>query len=236
MKAAYDRALALPVPFNGENPKKAALDRAHELRKFEIENYWKRATYFWSFQAIAFVVLGFILQDGKLEEPIQILQLPAAIGAVSGFIAWLSARGSKYWQENWESHVDMLEAEVEGRLTQLIWSDGRLSHSVTQLNQTFIGLTTICWIAVMAVASAGSLPSWLDEWSPWWLFLLLVVVLFGISGWTKQNFTGYIVHQDSWIEHNSTWSWSWKRRGNGKEQRALLVRHTKAKDATAPDE
>lgn len=42
---------------NGETPSSvrgAALKEAREVRKFEIDLYWKRATYFWVFIAAAF--------------------------------------------------------------------------------------------------------------------------------------------------------------------------------------
>jgi len=32
----------------------AALEKAHDIRKFEIELYWKRASYFWTIIAVAF--------------------------------------------------------------------------------------------------------------------------------------------------------------------------------------
>lgn len=34
---------------------KEALKQAYEIRKFEIELYWKRATYFWTFLGASFV-------------------------------------------------------------------------------------------------------------------------------------------------------------------------------------
>jgi len=34
-----------------------ALTRAYQLRTFEIEHYWKRATYFWGFQIAIFAAL-----------------------------------------------------------------------------------------------------------------------------------------------------------------------------------
>jgi len=237
MTSAYCDALRLPTKQKIENldARKAALDRAHDLRKFEIENYWKRATYFWSFQVIAFVVLGFILKDGNLPASIQILQIPAAIGATSGFVGYLSAKGSKFWQENWESHVDMLEQEIEGRLTQSIWSDGKRSHSVSRLNQAFILTLTLSWIAVMAFASCDKIPSIVVQLSPWCVFVALLVILAVIGWYTRQNFTGYILSQDAWVDDDTSWVWSWKKQGDGKDRRQLMLRHTRAKDATKPD-
>jgi hypothetical protein len=40
--------------FAGDDRQKAALALAHDIRKFEIDLYWKRATYFWAFIAVAF--------------------------------------------------------------------------------------------------------------------------------------------------------------------------------------
>lgn len=244
MTAAYFKALNLPQStrmaeddISNYLAKIAALNRAHDMRKFEIENYWKRATYFWSFQAIAFALLGFLLNDGKVPDPLQLVQLPAVVGAVSGFVGWLSAKGSKYWQENWESHVDALEEEIEGRLTQTIWSNGKRSHSVSRLNQWFMGLITLGWIAVMIVPlSVGKIPDCIVQNAPCILLGLLAVTFGGIWFGTRQDMQGYVLHQDSWLQVGFGWIWSWKRQGNGKEQRQLLLRHTKAKDAVQPDQ
>jgi hypothetical protein len=47
---------------------RAALERAHDIRKLEIDLYWKRATYFWAFQLIALTGAG-ILPGAILTEP-----------------------------------------------------------------------------------------------------------------------------------------------------------------------
>ena len=38
----------------------AAHKRAYALRNFEIEHYWKRATYFWAFQVAIFAAFGLL--------------------------------------------------------------------------------------------------------------------------------------------------------------------------------
>jgi hypothetical protein len=40
-----------------------ALRRAYAQRTFEIEHYWKRATFFWGFQAAIFVAFGFVWKE-----------------------------------------------------------------------------------------------------------------------------------------------------------------------------
>jgi hypothetical protein len=43
-----------------------ALELALDIRKFEIDLYWKRATYFWAFITAAFAGYGLVQ---KLDEP-----------------------------------------------------------------------------------------------------------------------------------------------------------------------
>ncbi|MBV1933696.1 MAG: hypothetical protein KUG59_03325 [Parvibaculaceae bacterium] len=124
-----------------------ALDRAHDLRRFEIEMYWKRSTYFWAFQAAAFVMLGVLLDELRMPEdnPI-VLLLPVFFGAITAQAAYLSARGSKFWQENWEEHVDMLGRYVEGRLLEVIWTGGQSCiWSVSGVNRVLLGMLTLAW-------------------------------------------------------------------------------------------
>ena len=94
------------------------LDRAHEIRKFEIELYWKRSAYFWAFIALAFTGYGALqLQDQPCSSKSKTLGfLLANIGFIAS-AAWFHVnRGSKFWQENWEAQVDRLEDRVTGPL------------------------------------------------------------------------------------------------------------------------
>jgi hypothetical protein len=45
-----------------------ALKYAHDIRKFEIELYWKRAAYFWTFIGAAFAGYFVIQKDGELSN------------------------------------------------------------------------------------------------------------------------------------------------------------------------
>ncbi len=111
---------------------------AHEIFKFEVELYWKRATYFWAFQLVAFAALGLLFKDGKLSDP-RLLVIPASIGVITAFAGFLTARGSKFWQVNWESHVDLLESEVNMRLTQVIMCrKSGPQFSVTRVNESLL--------------------------------------------------------------------------------------------------
>jgi hypothetical protein len=100
-----------------------ALAFAHDIRKFEIELYWKRATYFWTL--IAASIGGFVLllntEEAKLDvlarqlRPV-LLQAMASIAFLFSIGWFVVNKGSKFWQRNWEAHVDLLEGRVTGHL------------------------------------------------------------------------------------------------------------------------
>ncbi|MEL7686684.1 hypothetical protein AAG596_04210 [Citromicrobium bathyomarinum] len=136
-----------------------ALERAHELRKFEIENYWRRSTYFWGFQFVTFGALALSSNGGDFD-PALVLVI-AVLGALAAWTAILSARGSKFWQENWEKHVDFLEDEVEGRLHKTALLRNDVSYSVSRVNERFLELLFTGWLVVFAVAAGIMLePEW----------------------------------------------------------------------------
>ncbi|MDD3323152.1 MAG: hypothetical protein PHS59_17100 [Paludibacter sp.] len=81
-------------------------DKVLELRKFEIENFWKRTLFFWG--TIAFIYAGFF--SAKLNDYQIVIPL---IGLLFNIIFSLSTRGSKYWQEHWETIAVIYENELE---------------------------------------------------------------------------------------------------------------------------
>lgn len=95
-----------------------ALALALDIRKFEIELYWKRATYFWTFIAAAFA--GYALTHKTLDPDPWLSLLFSALGLVFSFAWYLVNRGSKFWQSNWERHVDLLEDMTLGPLYKVV--------------------------------------------------------------------------------------------------------------------
>lgn len=98
-----------------------ALEQAYEIRKFEIELYWKRATYFWTFIGAAFVgYVAFFNASANAVPPNPKREFILVIIACIGFVfsvAWHCVnKGSKFWQENWENHVELLEDKIFGPL------------------------------------------------------------------------------------------------------------------------
>ena len=129
-----------------ETDYQAALKLAYDHRKFEIDLYWKRATYFWAFQAVAFASVGLFLKDGALPPNANIMLVPVLLGAITAAVGWMTSSGSKFWQENWESHVDLLENQLKARVTATILTRDEPRYSVSKLNQGLLGCLFVGWI------------------------------------------------------------------------------------------
>lgn len=172
-------------------------DLAHNIRQFEIELYWKRATYFWAFQLIAFAALGLLFKDGEVKNP-QLLTIPASIGVVTAFAGILTARGSKFWQENWEAHVDLLEEETGERLTQVVMCRKAPQHSVSRVNESLLCLLVLGWFVVLffsAIPQATSIFRFIPQ--PYQgVGIFLAVVLACVWMWrsNRTHFSGRTFH------------------------------------------
>jgi hypothetical protein len=70
--------------------------------------------------AAAFAAYFAILGAEHLEDKEFLAYLVSCIGLIFAWAWFLVNRGSKFWQENWENHVDMLEDEVIGPLYKTI--------------------------------------------------------------------------------------------------------------------
>lgn len=117
-----------------------AFEMVVETRQFEIEMYWKRATYFWAFIASAFV--GYVtLLEKKLDYP-------AFIIICTGFVlscAWhFTNLGSKSWQRHWEKHLDLLEDPFVGPLYKTIYPTN--TFSVSKINTIVSFVFCIVWL------------------------------------------------------------------------------------------
>jgi len=80
-----------------DSVRRTALIQAIDNRKFEIELYWKRAAYFWTFIAAAFAAF-FLLQE-KLNDS-SVTFIVACLGFIFSLTWYFVNRGSKFWQQN----------------------------------------------------------------------------------------------------------------------------------------
>jgi len=167
-----------------EGKEKEALEQALDIRKFEIELYWKRATYFWTF--IGATMAGFLaVHASSAGNKVDLAVILSCLGIVFSF-GWVCVnRGSKFWQENWEKHVDALEDEVTGPLYKVIMSRSepeknkdRIIHlftgssaiSVSKVNQIISLYIFVLWIFLLIY----SLPDFSSEASVSWFYTGLI--------------------------------------------------------------
>jgi hypothetical protein len=141
-----------------------ALKFASETRKFEIELYWKRAAYFWAFCAVALGGFMAALGSEKVENRAAILVLLSCIGLVFSWSWYLVNRASKFWQLNWEHHVDLLEDKEMGPLYKTVLDPGArffsvagpLMVSASKLNQLLSLFVTLLFGAMLCATLVGN--------------------------------------------------------------------------------
>lgn len=198
----YLNRLAVPKK-EASSSMKAALERAHELRKFEIENYWRRSTYVWGLQLVAFTALALSVKDREFSGPIVIAV--ATLGIVSTFAAVLTSKGSRFWQKNWESHVDLLEGEVEGKIHMTVLAGhGQPSFSVSRVNERFLEMLLVGWTLIfVAAAIVIADPRWMSLsprvarlWQIGLPFVFLVAAVFRIYD-TRSKLTDRLYDLDT---------------------------------------
>lgn len=139
--------------FNTYNPSKkdvkAALDKAHEIRQFEITLYWRRSLFFWTFTIAFFGGYFFTLDiNASYSESIFIQFLRQGI-CIMGFftsVAWLyTEKGSEAWKHNWELHIDYLETDVTGNLHKTRLGDESDFYSLRKILKSFVKMTMVAW-------------------------------------------------------------------------------------------
>lgn len=170
---------------------KKTFEQALETRKFEIEHYWKRAIYFWTFIGLCFV--GFFALDRNKLGDYEFESMRFMLSAV-GFIfslAWYYAnKGSKYWQENWERHISLLQDYEIGPLYRILLDDSILRkkgffvffrniiaprrYSVTNINQLLSLFMVIVWLTMFVK-------------SIFIVFLIPTEELLNTFGWAYEN-------------------------------------------------
>ncbi len=127
---------------------KTSYNKAWEAKNFEIELYWKRATYFWAFQVASFAGYFTVLNSSDYQTPLprhpENLYFVISIGYITA-LAWaLINQGSKTWQRHWEIHVDMLEDTITGPLYKIVTT--KKTFSVSKINDIVSRFIVCFWV------------------------------------------------------------------------------------------
>lgn len=133
----------------------SAFKIALDTRKFEIELYWKRTGYF-----VLFIGAVFVAYQAFSKECSHRWLLPflASIGYLLSLLWYMANRGSKYWQENWEYHIEELSTYTGKPIFGIIkcptqkspYSDlmDAYPFSLSKVNQMVSIIITAGWIIV----------------------------------------------------------------------------------------
>ncbi|EJL88025.1 hypothetical protein [Pantoea sp. GM01] len=126
---------------------KRAFEMAWATRNFEIEMYWKRATYFWAFIASTFVGYFALISSENYIKPDKFNHVEVYFLICIGFVlslAWhFTNIGSKTWQRHWEVHVDLLEDAFTGPLYKTVYPTQ--TYSVSKINEIVSSVFVLVW-------------------------------------------------------------------------------------------
>ena len=129
---------------------------------------------------------GFLaIQASSAQNKQDFAVILSCLGIVFSF-AWVCVnRGSKFWQENWEKHVDVLEAKVTGPLYKIVMSRNAMSStkektvhlftgpspiSVSKINQIISLYVFVLWVCLFLY----SLPEFGLDRKVNWFYVVLV--------------------------------------------------------------
>ena len=191
-KSQYDALFDTP------EKREEALKIALDIRKFELDLYWKRAAYFWTFIAAAFGAYFLLYRTGSQNSP-DILIIIACLGFTFSLAWYLANRGSKFWSGNWELHVDYLEDEKLGPLYKTVTAkeNFKVRHllraypfSVAKINQVLNLYVVTIWFFLIIYSFSERL-NWNE---PFQLFneiiicFLTVAAIFAMFKWARTDF------------------------------------------------
>jgi hypothetical protein len=143
-----------------------ALSVAYQERNREIDLFWRRSGFFWALLTIAFTGY-FALVSARGYGSAEAF-IVSCLGSVTAFAWYCANRGSKYWQENWEYQVELLEDRTLGplHLTHLsaqnfaLWKLSQAyPYSVSKTAQILSGYVVVLWL-VLLVGSASEIRPW----------------------------------------------------------------------------
>ena len=128
-----------------------------EHRKFEIENFWKRALFFWG--TLAILIVGYF----NFPKDSFFIVFISYLGAIYNIIFCLSLRGSKYWQEHWENVATIYETKLglmlfRWQARNKIMNNNKKDFfllrpyrfSVSKLTMILSDITMLFWILLIA--------------------------------------------------------------------------------------
>ncbi|MBY4951222.1 hypothetical protein [Pantoea sp. DY-17] len=142
---------------------KAAYDSAHDIRKFEISLYWQRTTFLWGFMPVLITGFGFCFISFFSKEATDfsrsvysIFLLTTSLLGLMFSGSWrLMLQSSKFWQENWELSIAVLEKYITGNLHKIHFHRIKkpyIRYSIHKIMLSLMNRVFIVW-GVLVIAS-----------------------------------------------------------------------------------
>lgn len=180
-----------------------AYEKAHRIREFEIELYWKRTAYFWAMQAALIAVAVLLRSTAQTityhtDKTITISAIPdlssllfaVLLSTLSLCIAvfwYLMLQGAKFWQNNWERHVDILGQEIGQNLYQVYpTKDTNVPpYSVTKINGYVVIVLCIFWFfaAISDLCALTGIAAQAEHWLVVFLTFIAILLLYALAIW-----------------------------------------------------
>ena len=173
-RTAYDGNTTKEEIQKKEAPNKDLINKALEIaldtRKFEIELYWKRTAYFVLFISAVFIGYYKIIQTKDsiigIYQKEWLLLFLAALGFLLSLLWYMANRGSKFWQENWEAHIEDLSIELGKPIFGIIKNNEHTicnpnqfnksyPFSVSKVNQMVSLIITFSWLIILLKEMGG---------------------------------------------------------------------------------
>lgn len=192
-KEDYERELINGCPKKAER----AFEKAWATRNFEIEMYWKRATYFWAFIASTFVGYFALISSENYAKPDDFNHVEVYFLICIGFVLSLGWHftniGSKSWQRHWEVHVDLLEDAFTGPLYKTVYP--QQTFSVSKINEIVSLVFVFIWflLGIKYLIEQNLIRSFGESFSFNWFVIAssimsLFVVISMVSGHGRGRF------------------------------------------------
>ena len=213
-KFGLKRHISQEINNQRQKKQEKILEYALDIRKFEIQLYWERTKYFTSLITGSFG--GYALFASKIldikDDLVRsyLLLLLTFLGFILSLAWYLSNRGSKYWQENWERHVDALEDEIIGSLYKTTLSYERKDifcplkaypFSVSKINQIISLISTAIWSCLFTFSWNSTIIYEIKELPILVLFVVKSILLLFVV-WILINIIHKII--DDLFKQNNT--------------------------------
>lgn len=130
-----------------------ALEIAWNTRTFEIKMYWQRAAYYWAFMVSIFIAYFHVLKSSNLFVHHSFALFFVILVGCFFSSAWVSTNiSSKFWQENWEHHINFLESDISGNIHEtVLYKKGNDFHpSISKINLSASYVILAIWIILLA--------------------------------------------------------------------------------------